>query len=362
MFILMSRNRKNLMEKVFETVIDPSDWHILRRPRLEGVKVHEISVSGPSHDRLDVLLVAEGYTRKESRKFTTDARRFVKVFFKEEPYRSRKSLINFRGAYLPSQESGCDEPSHGIYRNTAVGCTFDSLDSERYVLTEDNRSLRDIAGCASYDALIILVNHKRYGGGGIHNLFAVTTSDNQWSDYVFLHELGHSFAGLADEYYTSSTAYDESFYPRGVEPLEPNITALLDPTGLKWMDLVSPGTALPTLWEKEGFEKMDFAWQKKRQEMNGKIAERRRQKAPMEEVAKLEAEAERLSREHAMKVDAYLARCRSYGKVGAFEGAGYMAKGLYRPSIDCIMFSKGAKPFCSVCQEAIAKRIAFYAR
>ncbi len=120
--------------------------------------------------------------------------------------------INVRGVLKPSQESGCDEPSRGVHRNTALGCTFDSLGSERYLLTEDNRAIRDVAAAVPYDVLYIMVNHERYGGGGIYNLFCTFTSDNQWSDYVFLHEFGHAFAGLADEYYSSSTAYND-FYP-----------------------------------------------------------------------------------------------------------------------------------------------------
>ena len=131
-----------------------------------------------------------------------------------EPYASHRDQINVRGVLLPSQESGCDEPSRGVHKRTALGCTFDSLGSERYMLTEDNRAMRDIAQAVPYDVLYIMVNHERYGGGGIYNLFCTFTSDNQWSEYVFLHEFGHSFAGLADEYYTSNVAYTDFYPPR----------------------------------------------------------------------------------------------------------------------------------------------------
>jgi hypothetical protein len=261
--------------------------------------------------------------------------------------------------FKPSQDSGCSEPGWGEFRNTAVGATFDSLGSERYLLTEENRRLRDIASVVPYDALYIMVNSPRYGGGGIYNLYCTFTVDNQWSPYVFLHEFGHHFAGLADEYYTSSVAYTD-FYPRGVEPDAPNVTALLNPATLKWRSLVTPGTPVPTPWEKADFDTMDRAYQKVREELNGKIAAAKRVGAPRTEVEKLQEESERLSGEHARKVDAYLSRSRFVGQVGAFEGAGYASEGLYRAALDCIMFTKGVKPFCKACQQAIQRVIEHY--
>ena len=226
-------------------------------------------------------------------------------------------------------------------------------------MTEDNKALRDIAGHVPYDALLIMVNHKRYGGGGIYNLFLTFTTDNQWHSYLLLHEFGHSFAGLADEYYTSSTAYNE-FYPRGIEPVEPNITALLEPNALKWKEFVSPGIEIPTPWEKEDYDEADREYQAKRQEINRKIAEMKKAGAPQEEIKKLEDEGEQLSLATAKKVDDYLKQCLSYGKVGAFEGAGYSSEGLYRPMLDCLMFTKGAKPFCEVCKQAVIRVIEHY--
>ena len=240
-----------------------------------------------------------------------------------------------------------------------MGATFNSLGSERYLLTEDNKTLRDVGAHVPYDALFIMVNHKRYGGGGIYNLFCTFTADNQWHKYLFLHEFGHSFAGLGDEYYTSSVAYNE-FYPRGVEPTEPNITALLDPQNLKWKEFITPGVNIPTPWEKEAFDKMDMDYQKIRQEINQRIAELKRKGAPPDEVDKIEQESERLSREHADKIDAYLAKSKYRDKVGAFEGAGYSAQGLYRPMLDCLMFTKGDKPYCKVCEQSIIKVIKYY--
>jgi len=355
-FSLEIRNRQNLLQPLFSQEIDPSGIAIIRESLSKGVKVFEVQKKGDPHQKIDIAFIAEGYTLAEEGKLKADLERFVQVIFNQEPYKTYKDTFNIYGVFKPSEESGCDEPSYGSFKNTALSATFDSLGSERYLLTEDNKSFRDIAAHVPYDALFLMVNHKRYGGGGIYNLYCTFTVDNQWFEYLFLHEFGHSFAGLGDEYYTSEVAYNE-FYPKGVEPVEPNITALLDPKDLKWKAFVSAGIEIPTPWEKQEFDRMDNAYQKIRQEINGKIARMKREKAPRAEIEKVEEESERLSREQAKKVDEYLRKSKYWGKVGAFEGAGYSAQGLYRPAVDCIMFTKGTKPFCKVCEEAIIRVI-----
>jgi hypothetical protein len=267
--------------------------------------------------------------------------------------------FNIWGVYYPSEETGIDEPRSNIYRRTAVSATFNSLGSARYILTEDNKSLRDIISHVPYDTLLIMINHKRYGGGGIYNSFATFTSDNQWQEYVMVHEFGHLFGGLADEYYSSSTAYNE-FYPPGVEPLEPNITALLDPANPKWKNLLSEDIEVPTPWEKEDFDKADAEYQEKRTVYQDKISKLYREKASWEAIRQAEEESEVLSKNNQEKQDKYLESSKYWGKVGVFEGAGYSSKGLYRPMIDCLMFSKGLKPFCAVCEAHIKKVIAHY--
>jgi len=358
-FTVEIRNRDNSLRPLFSQEIDPAGIDIIRESLIGGVKVFELVRSGDPHAKVDVAFIAEGYTQTEEAKLRADLDRFVGVFFKLEPYKTYKDRFNIYGVFEPSLESGCDEPSHGSFKNTALNSSFDALGSERYLLTEDNKSLRDIAAHVPYDALFIMVNHKRYGGGGIYNLYCTFTTDNQWYEYLMLHEFGHSFAGLADEYYTSDVAYNE-FYPKGVEPTEPNITALLDPENLKWKALATPGIEIPTPWEKEDFDKMDNAYQKVRREINEKIAKMKREKAPQTEIAKVEEESERLSRENGERVDEYLQKSKFWGKVGAFEGAGYSAKGLYRPMVDCLMFTKGAKPFCKVCEQAVLRVIEHY--
>jgi hypothetical protein len=357
--VIEHRARDHSVREVFAVDIDPADYAIVREPLAEGAIVVEALSGGDPHRCVDVAVIGEGYTAAEEGKFRSDLRRVVDTLFAQQPFARNRARFNVRGVLKPSLESGCSEPSRGIHRSTAVGASFDALGEERYLLTEDNRDLRDIAAHVPYDALYIMVNHARYGGGGIYNLFCTFTVDNQWSPYVMVHEFGHAFAGLADEYYTSSVAYND-FYPRGVEPAEPNITALLHPADLKWKDLVTPGTPIPTPWEKAGFDAIDIANQKQRRELNDKIAAAMRAGAPQAEVDALKAQAEALSLEHARALDAYLAKSAFVGKVGAFEGAGYSATGLYRPALDCIMFTKGAKPFCAVCERAIQRVIDSY--
>lgn len=358
-FVLEVRDRENALHPLFTADVDPASIEVIREGLDSAVKTFKMHTSGDPHTKVDVAVIAEGYSAEQPSKFKADLERFTEVFFNQEPYKTYADRFNIYGVFKPSAESGCDEPGHGVFKKTVLNSSFDSLGSERYLLTEDNKSLRDIAAHVPYDALYIMVNHARYGGGGIYNLYCTFTADNQWYKYLFLHEFGHSFAGLADEYYTSSVAYNE-FYPRDVEPCEPNITAILDRKNLKWKELTTPGIEIPTPWEKEDFDAMDTASQKIRQEVNTKIAKMKREGAPEEEIARAERESERLSRVHADKVDAFLFKSKFAGKVGAFEGAGYSSKGLFRPMLDCLMFTKGDKPFCKVCEQAVIRAIQFY--
>jgi len=353
------RRKDRSHKTLLEAEVDPESPSIGREPLRDGVEVIEVHRSGDPHGKVDVAIIAEGYTRTDGARLRADLDKYAAILLGQEPFASAKDKFNVRGVWLPSQDSGCDEPGRGVWRNTAVGASFDALGSERYLLTEDNKALRDVAAHAPYDVLYIMVNSPRYGGGGIYNLFCTFTAGNQWSPYVFLHEFGHTFAALADEYYTSSVAYTD-FFPKGVEPFEPNVTALLDTARLKWKDLATPGLPLPTPWDKAPFDRMDADYQKVREALNARIAAASRSGEPAESINKLKADAEALSAEHSAKMEAFLGKSPFAGKVGAFEGAGYASQGLYRPSLDCIMFSKGSKPFCPVCHRAVAKVIEYY--
>ncbi|QQS35856.1 MAG: peptidase M64 [Ignavibacteriales bacterium] len=360
-FVVENRLRDNSMKEIYSAKIDPDDMNIVRETTNDpSVLVVKSLFSGNPENKVDVVILGDGYTSSEQAKFKSDLEKFTNTFFKLEPYARHKNKFNVYGVLKPSVDSGTDLPMHNIFKNTVLNTTFNSLGSERYLLTEDNKTMRDLAAYVPYDAIYIMVNHDRYGGGGIYNLFCTFTSDNQFQDYLFLHEFGHSFAGLADEYYTSDVAYNE-FYPDGVEPVEPNITRLMDPENIKWKNLTAENIELPTPWEKVNFDKMDLEWQAERRAINNKIAELTRNRADEKVIAELRTEYDKKDREHSEVVDKYLKSSKFYGKVGAYEGAGYASKGLYRSMLDCIMFSKGTKPFCKVCEAAIEKVINFYA-
>jgi hypothetical protein len=227
------------------------------------------------------------------------------------------------------------------------------------LLTEDNKSLRNVAAHAPYDAIYIMINTDKYGGGGIYNQYATFVNINVWSEYIFLHEFGHSFAGLGDEYYTSDVSYND-FYPKGIEPTEPNLTALLNTEDLKWKELCSQDIDLPTLWEKTEYEKLGKEWGSKRAILLKNISDLKSSNATDNQIKSAELSYQKEEKMYIDKLDKYFKNSKFAGKVGAFEGGGYSSQGIYRPMIDCIMFSKGKKPYCKVCENAILKMIKFY--
>jgi len=355
-FVLEKRSSSGTMEEIFRTEIDPLAAQ--EKGIDPEVKVYTILDNGSPNVKADIVIVGEGYIDQENQKFQDDLKRFTEVFFRAEPCKSNKNKFNIRGVLKPSEDSGIDEPRAGIDKNTAVGASFNTMGSERYVLIEDNQSLRDIAGHVPYDAIYIMVNHNRYGGGGIYNFYCVYTSDNMDSDYLMVHEFGHSFFGLADEYYTSSTAYND-FYAADYEPNEPNITAMQDPDNIKWKHLLSDNMEVPTPWLKSQYDSIDVQWQKQRAEMNAHVAALQKNGAEEQEIANAKAKYDIRSAQRNTEVQQYLEGSKFAGKVGAFEGAGYASTGLYRPSINCIMFTK-TDYFCTVCQEAMQQVIASY--
>jgi len=359
-FSIERRDKKNNLFEIFNTEINPEDIYIVKDKIFDSsVKILKLENNNDPHSQVDIAILGDGYTNNETGKFEEDFNRLVNTLFEIEPYKSNKEEFNFYGVLKPSEDSGSDEPGASIYKNTALGTTFYSLGSERYLLTEDNKVLRDIAANVPYDAIVIITNHNRYGGGGIYNLFCTLTSDNQWFEYLFLHEFGHSFAGLADEYYTSDVAYND-FYKIDVEPVEPNLTALLNPDEFKWRKSVSDGVEIPTMWRKAQFDSMDFKWQKERRSLNENIAKLKRNKASSDSIIRSQEDYNLKDKLHSEEVDKFLKNSKYWGKIGVFEGAGYLSKGLYRPMIDCLMFSKGKKPYCKVCEEAVYRVINLY--
>jgi len=300
--VIATRDRENLFHEVFTTAIDPASYHIKRLQQNREFKVAPVEKNGPPSVKFDLLFLGDGYKAEEMEKFHRDVDRYVEHLFSISPYKERRVDFNLWSIEVVSAESGISEPRQGVYHDTALGCSFNAFDLPRYVLTMNNRTMRDIASNAPYDGIIVLVNSERYGGGGIFRLYAISTVDNADSPHVMVHELGHALAGLGDEYYQSQVSYSE-FYPLDVEPWEPNITICRERESLKWRDLVEDNTPIPTPEQPE-FE----------------------------------------------------------GVVGCFEGAGYTAKGLFRPMMGCMMFSKKSLAFCPVCRRAIERVIDLYCR
>lgn len=336
--VVLRRGARGAFQEVWRTRVDPADMFVDRsRPRPQ--EVLEIERHGDPAEKVDVLLIGDGYTPAEcAAKFGPDARRMAAALFAEEPFRARRADFNVWGICPPAVESGVSRPSIGRHRASPVGSTYDVFGAERYVLTYDNRALREVAAWAPYDFITVLVNSETYGGGGIHHQFSTVAVDNAWADYLFVHEFAHHFAGLADEYFTSPAIYEAP--TEVVEPWEPNVTALQDPAALKWRDLATRGTPVPTPWPKQEFEALQAEIQRRRREI-------RAQRRP-------ESEMDALFREERARVSELLATGRHAGAVGAFQGANYDARAFYRPEIDCIMFSRNPVGFCAVCRRALA--------
>jgi IgA peptidase M64/peptidase M64-like protein len=343
--VLKKRDARNLFREIWTTAVDPADKFIVRsRGETSAgplIKLHE---RGDPADKLDLLILGDGYTAAERGKFERDARRLMGVLFSTSPFKERERDINVWGLVPASTDSGISRPSDHVQKHTPLGTTYDTFDSERYVMTTENRAFRDIAANAPYDVVEILVNTEKYGGGGIYGLYSTVAADNLWAPYIFVHEFGHHLAGLADEYFTSDVAYLPAV--DRVEPWEPNATAMLDVAKLKWRDLVAPGTPLPTPWAKEQFEQDQKEGQKRRREIRA--------------TNRPERDMNELFREELARDMALLGGGPYAGKVGAFEGANYEARGYYRPQADCIMFSRDQVPFCAVCRRALEQTLDTY--
>jgi len=338
--VLKKRDAQNSFQQIWSTVVDPASRFVNPADRKPAGKAWSFLENGPPSKKVDLLVIGEGYTEAEMPKLKKDVGRLVGRLFATEPFLSRKSDFNVRVLELPASTSGVHRPRTRDDRRSVTGVEYNIFDSERYVLTLDNAAMRDAAAAAPYDFLEILVNEKQYGGGGIFNDQATASVDSGFSEYVFVHEFGHHFAGLGDEYYTSDVAYETggSEHP---EPWEPNVTA--NGARPKWMGMVTQGTPLPTPWQKEAFE----AHQREYQAERRKLREANVPESQMDELFRREQEWE----------TKFLAAEKYARNVGAFEGAGYEAKGLYRPEADCIMFTRDEVGFCDVCTRAIVRMI-----
>ena len=266
--------------------------------------------------------MAEGYQPGEMATFVEDAKIATEALFEHEPFSSMRDRFNIVAVESASVDSGTSEPSKGVWRNTVLGSHFDTFYSNRYLTTLNLKSLHDVLAGVPYEHIIVLVNTSEYGGGGILNSYNLSMTHHPQYRQVVVHEFGHSFAGLADEY--AYEAEQIPMYPHDVEPWEKNITTLVDFHN-KWENLIEPGTQVPTPMPDGGSEK-----RKGKSEKSSKVKrEKRKGKGEKSEV-------------------------------GAYEGAGYSLKGVYRPYPDCRMRSNQHKDFCPACQKALRDLINFY--
>ncbi|GHT37316.1 hypothetical protein FACS189435_2060 [Bacteroidia bacterium] len=295
--VISGRERTDMkFHPLLELDIDPSSIFI-DRGKLKDNKVSRVQYMGDPSGKVDLVFLAEGYTAAEQTKFEADANRFAGLLFQTPPYDTRRGDFNVWSVALVSEEPGTDVSGKGIFKHTALNSGYYTFGVDRYLTTPDIKSIRDAVWNVPCDAIFILVNADTYGGGGMYNFYAIGTADHPRTPGVFVHELGHSFAGLADEYFSSEVAYDDEFYNLKFEPWEPNITTLVD-FDHKWKDLLAPGTPVPTPAEST------FA-----------------------------------------------------DKIGVYEGGGYLSKGIYRPKVHCMM--RDYAPFCPACSRAILHMIDF---
>jgi IgA Peptidase M64/Peptidase M64 N-terminus len=313
---VQKRDQLNRFREIWSTTVDPQHWSIQRVTTPAPEPVIEIEIHGKAADKVDLLFLGEGYVAGELPKCAHDVRRAAEALFRYPPFRERRTDFNLRAVCAPSPESGVSHPSQKEYRRTLFDSTFDVFGTTRYALSFNNRALREAAAYAPYEFLAIVMNDRAYGAGGIFGQFATVSIDNIRSLPAFVHEFGHHFAALADEYFLSSVAYAPTVPT--TEPWEPNITALLDPKHLKWKELVSAGTPLPTPWPEEKY-----------------IQDGGR--------------------------DRYLFSGPYAGKAGAFEGANYAKKGYYRSEQSCLMITLACDRFCAACRRAINRMIDLYA-
>lgn len=342
---LYMRGADNAFVPEWTLDIDPDALDVVQEKRPAPVPVIPIVRNGEPSDKVELLILGDGYTTAQMDKFDADARRLIAHLFTVSPFRERAADFNVWAMAMPTAQAGVSRPSTGIHHASALGARYDIFGSERYVLTLDNRALRELAQYAPNEFIEILVNNDTYGGGGIFGQFSTAAASNDWANYLFVHEFGHHFAGLADEYYTSPVAYQSR--QERPEPWEPNATALHDPAALKWKSRLTPGVPLPTPWPKAKFE----TFQRESQAKRAKVREQHR---PEQEMSKLFEDERHFTRQ-------LVSNARYRDVVGAFEGANYQASGYYRPQMQCIMFDRSER-FCPVCQDAVDTIINLYAQ
>ena len=292
---IYARNKTSkVWEKKYTQNVDVDDYNILpgKKP-YESVDIH---IGGTIAHSLDIVLLPDGFTAAEKDKFLASCLMWSNALFKYSPFTENRHRINIRAVWAPSNEKGIDKPGIGKWVDNLLDTRFYTFNSERYQMTEEFQKVRDVAACAPYESIFILTNTDKYGGGGIYNFYGLgSAGETGRTGEVYVHEFGHSLMGLGDEYIEIGNTVS-ALYPVGKEPWEPNLTRFVDFNG-KWENMIEEGTPIPTTIE-NGSKPEDW-------------------------------------------------------KIGAYEGGGYLEKGIYRGWPECMM--KALTEFCPVCQKAISR-------
>ena len=285
----------------FQHLVTPSDILIQEKGNEHVSPYKYLLKSGDYQECIDIAILAEGYNRDETELFYNDAEKACESLFGHEPFKKMKKHFNVVAVASESTDSGVSIPHDKSWKQTAFSSHFDTFYSRRYLTSSKVKAIHDALAGIPYEHIIILANTPEYGGGGIYNAFTLTTSRHNMFAPVVVHEFGHSFGGLADEYYYEGDTTPD-IYPLDAEPWEQNITTLKDFSS-KWQNMLKKGTPVPTPTPDD---------------------------------------------------------CTERYEPGVYEGAGYSGKGIYRGSPSCRMKENNASRFCPVCQQALEKLILFY--
>ncbi len=298
--VVLYNNRREITAS-FNHEIDPEDILIRCIDTKDPAPHRYLMRNGDPAEKINVVILAEGYTEEEMEIFYQDAETACESIFTHEPFRSLSNEFNVIAVASASRESGVSIPHQHIWKHTVFSSHFDTFYSERYLTTSRIQDIHHTLAGIPYEHIIILANTAQYGGGGIYNAFTLTTAHHPMFRPVVVHEFGHSFAGLGDEYFYEEDIMSD-FYPLDIEPWEQNITTLVDFSS-KWENMLPPQIPIPTpVSEKENYP------------------------------------------------------------VGVYEGGGYSVKGVYRPADNCRMRTNEYPAFCPVCQRAIKRIIEFYTK
>ena len=294
-------NARHEVSASFTHTVRPDDI-LIKKIGQNNVTEHKYLLkSGSPENCIDVVIMAEGYTKGDMQTFYSDAQKACDAIFSHSPFKENMNHFNAVAVASESADSGVSIPRENVWKSTAVSSHFDTFYSDRYLTSSSVKDIHDLLAGIPYEHIIILANTDTYGGGGIYNSFTLTTAHHSKFEPVVVHEFGHSFGGLADEYaYTDAPS---PLYPYDVEPWEQNITTLVDFES-KWSDMLPKDIVVPTKITSDNYSSTEA--------------------------------------------------------LGVYQGAGYSMKGIYRPVPDCRMRTNEAKAFCPVCQKSLQRLIDFY--